>query len=192
MKNISHIVNFNYLLVDYYKELGLSENDLAVILVIEHLSELQNDLITAPMIALKMNLSEKEIDEILAKLYTLNMLEITTKGSKTYTSLEPLQKLVYKNFQESIFSEEEIQKDLKRDETREKVLREMEKLLNRTLSPIEVERVNSWIYDGISEDIIMNSILDAKMKNINNINQVDRLILHRMRREDQAGNEIKW
>ncbi len=191
MKNISHIVNFNYLLVDYYKELGLSENDLAVILVIEHLSELQNDLITAPMIALKMNLSEKEIDEILAKLYTLNMLEITTKGSKTYTSLEPLQKLVYKNFQESIFSEEEIQKDLKRDETREKVLREMEKLLNRTLSPIEVERVNSWIYDGISEDIIMNSILDAKMKNINNINQVDRLILHRMRREDQAGNEIK-
>ncbi len=192
MRNISNIVNFNYLLVDYYKQLGLSENDLAVILVVEHLASQRNEFITAPMIALKMNLSEQEIDQILAKLYTLNMLEIVTQGSKTFTSLEPLQKLVYKNFQQSVFTEEEIEQDIERDTTRSKVLKEMEKLLNRTLSPIEVERVNSWIYDGISEDIIMNSILDAKSKNVNNINQVDKLILYRMRREDQSGNEIKW
>jgi len=191
MKNISNVVNFNYLLVDYYKQLGLSENDLAVILVVEHLSSQKNEFITASMIALKMNLSEQEIDQILAKLYTLNMLEIVTQGTKTFTSLEPLQKLVYKNFQQSVFTEEEIEQDMERDNTRSKVLKEMEKLLNRTLSPIEVERVNSWIYDGVSEDIIINSILDAKSKNVTNINQVDKLILYRMRREDQSGNEIK-
>jgi hypothetical protein len=104
-----------------------------------------------------MNLSEKEIDEILAKLYTAKMLEIETKGNRTLTSLRPLQDMVYKAFQRSIFSEEEIEKDRELDEVRRRVLVEMEKLLNRTLSPIEVDRVNSWITEGVSEDIIMNS-----------------------------------
>ena len=191
MNKITNVVNFTYLLVEFYKVLGLSENELAVILVIEHLSQQENDLITAPMISLKMNLSEKEIDEILAKLYTAKMLEIETKGNRTLTSLRPLQDMVYKAFQRSIFSEEEIEKDRELDEVRRRVLVEMEKLLNRTLSPIEVDRVNSWITEGVSEDIIMNSILDAKAKNQTSINNVDRYILYRMRREDKSGNEIK-
>ena len=191
MNKITNVVNFTYLLVEFYKVLGLSENELAVILVIEHLSQQENDLITAPMISLKMNLSEKEIDEILAKLYTAKMIEIETKGNRTLTSLKPLQDMVYKAFQRSIFSEEEIEKDRELDEVRRRVLAEMEKLLNRTLSPIEVDRVNSWITEGVSEDIIMNSILDAKAKNQTSINNVDRYILYRMRREDKSGNEIK-
>ncbi|MBQ9266379.1 MAG: DnaD domain protein [Bacilli bacterium] len=191
MNKITNVVNFTYLLVEFYKVLGLSENELAVILVIEHLSQQENDLITAPMISLKMNLSEKEIDEILAKLYTAKMLEIETRGNRTLTSLKPLQDMVYKAFQRSIFSEEEIEKDRELDEVRRRVLAEMEKLLNRTLSPIEVDRVNSWITEGVSEDIIMNSILDAKAKNQTSINNVDRYILYRMRREDKSGNELK-
>lgn len=191
MNKITNVVNFTYLLIEFYKVLGLSENELAVILVIEHLSQQENDLITAPMISLKMNLSEKEIDEILAKLYTAKMIEIETKGNRTLTSLKPLQDMVYKAFQRSIFSEEEIEKDRELDEVRRRVLAEMEKLLNRTLSPIEVDRVNSWITEGVSEDIIMNSILDAKAKNQTSINNVDRYILYRMRREDKSGNEIK-
>ena len=191
MNKITNVVNFTYLLVEFYKVLGLSENELAVILVIEHLSQQENDLITAPMISLKMNLSEKEIDEILAKLYTAKMIEIETKGNRTLTSLKPLQDMVYKAFQRSIFSEEEIEKDRELDEVRRRVLAEMEKLLNRTLSPIEVDRVNSWITEGVSEDIIMNSILDAKAKNQTSINNVDRYILYRMRREDKSGNELK-
>lgn len=191
MNKITNVVNFTYLLIEFYKVLGLSENELAVILVIEHLSQQENDLITAPMISLKMNLSEKEIDEILAKLYTAKMIEIETKGNRTLTSLKPLQDMVYKAFQRSIFSEEEIEKDRELDEVRRRVLAEMEKLLNRTLSPIEVDRVNSWITEGVSEDIIINSILDAKAKNQTSINNVDRYILYRMRREDKSGNEIK-
>ena len=191
MNKITNVVNFTYLLVEFYKVLGLSENELAVILVIEHLLQQENDLITAPMISLKMNLNEKEIDEILAKLYTAKMIEIETKGNRTLTSLKPLQDMVYKAFQRSIFSEEEIEKDRELDEVRRRVLAEMEKLLNRTLSPIEVDRVNSWITEGVSEDIIMNSILDAKAKNQTSINNVDRYILYRMRREDKSGNEIK-
>lgn len=192
MNKISNVVNFNYLLVEFYKDLGLTENDLAVIMVVEHLSLQDNNLITAPMISLKMNLSESEIDEILAKLYTQKMFEIVTEGNRTYTSLKPLQNLVYKAFQHSIFTEEEIERDEKLDELRMKVLDAMEKLLNRTLSPIELDRVNDWVSDGVPEDVIMNSILDAKAKRQYNINQIDKYILHRMRREDQAGNEIKW
>ena len=39
--------------------------------------------------------------------------------------------------------------------------------------------------------IILDSIKDAKAKNITNINSIDRIIVKKMREEDNFGNEIK-
>ena len=61
-------LDFKYLLLEYYKKLRISENELAVIFMIDHLLDQKNTLITPDLLSLKMNLKMSEIDSILVKL----------------------------------------------------------------------------------------------------------------------------
>ena len=58
---IEHI-DYRLILVDNYKSLGLSEYDLCVLLSIDNILKQEKVLITADLLALKMNLSIKDID----------------------------------------------------------------------------------------------------------------------------------
>ena len=49
-------VDFRYLILEYYKKLGLTETELCVLLMINHLLNQQNDWITPDMISVKTNL----------------------------------------------------------------------------------------------------------------------------------------
>ena len=45
MNYSNNALNFSYLLLDYYKELNIKENELAVILMIDHLLSQDNEFI---------------------------------------------------------------------------------------------------------------------------------------------------
>ena len=61
-------VDFHYLLLEQYKKLGISESDLIVLLMVDHLILQGNDLVTADLLSLKMNYKTKDIDNALASL----------------------------------------------------------------------------------------------------------------------------
>jgi hypothetical protein len=48
-------VDFRYILLDDYKKLGISEEELSVIMMVDHLLRRGNDLVTADLLSLKMN-----------------------------------------------------------------------------------------------------------------------------------------
>ena len=50
-------IDFPYLLLEYYKKLGLSEKEVAVLFMINHLNNQKNDVVTPDMLSMKMNLS---------------------------------------------------------------------------------------------------------------------------------------
>ena len=56
MEYMPDALDFRYLLIEYYKKIGLSETDLAVLMVIDHLLQQGNTLITADLLQLKMSL----------------------------------------------------------------------------------------------------------------------------------------
>ena len=85
-------IDFRYLLLDLYKQARLSENELAVVLMVDHLTRQGNDLVTADLLSLKMNLKVKELDEILAGLVKRGLIAYESKGERLFTSLEPLKK----------------------------------------------------------------------------------------------------
>ena len=67
-------LDFRYLLLEYYKKLRLSENEVMVILMIDHLLEQKNTLITPDLLSLKMNISSKELDKILVSLLERDLI----------------------------------------------------------------------------------------------------------------------
>lgn len=184
-------INFQFLLVEYYKKLNLDETDLVILLMIDHLTNDGSSFITADDIALKTTLSKDLIDERLSSLFLKKYIDIGNDGKKAFTSLEPIKKIVYKLFQETIFNEAEIDENNELEETRTQVFDEMQKLFQRSLTPLEINRIDDWISSGTNRKIILDSIKDAKAKNITNINSIDRIIVKKMREEDNFGNEIK-
>ena len=185
-------INFQFLLVEYYKKLNLDETDLVILLMIDHLTNDDSSFITADDIALKTTLSKDFIDERLSNLFLKKYIDIGNDGKKAFTSLEPIKKIVYKLFQETIFNEAEIDENNELEETRTQVFDEMQKLFQRSLTPLEINRIDDWISSGTNRKIILDSIKDAKAKNITNINSIDRINIKKMREEDNFGNEIKW
>ena len=104
---VSEAIDFRYLLIENYKKLKLTENELVTIFVIDHLIGQGNTLITADLLALKMSLSSSDIDKILASLFKKKMIDYVTVKNNTVTTLDPLKEKLYSEFQISLKQEKE-------------------------------------------------------------------------------------
>lgn len=48
-----------------------------------------------------------------------------------------------------------------------------------------------WITDGVKKEIIFDSLKDARNRRHLSINYIDKIIIERIRKEDNSGNDIK-
>lgn len=176
-------LDFRYLLLEYYKKLKLSENELAVILMIDHLLEQKNYFITPDLLSLKMNLSIKELDKILVGLLEKKLL-VYDIGPKIKVSLKPLQKKLYETFQISLAKEQEVSSSEKKNEYLKNIYQVFEKELNRTLSPLELSTINEWVNDGFSDEIIIEAFHQALAKGKKTLRSVDKILVQWKVRDD--------
>ena len=179
-------IDLRYLLLDLYKEANLNENELAVILMIDHLTRAGNDLVTADVLSLKMTLKVKELDAILSGLVKKNLVEYVTKNGKLFTSLEPLKKLLYQLFQAKLAKNNQILLSADRAETLSRLYAYFEKRLNRTLSPLENETLSSWLNDAYTEEDIKDALERAIAASKRNFKTIDKMLRTARRRDDIA------
>ena len=128
---ISEAIDFRFLLLENYKKLKISENELAIIFMIDHLVSQGNPFITADLLSLKMSLDIKEIDALIADLLTRGFIEYATLNGKTVTSLNPLKEKLFREFQMSVSKEVDNKKD--REEVLSNIYATFESELNRPL-----------------------------------------------------------
>ena len=176
-------INFPYLLLDFYKDLNMNENELSVILMMDHLLNQGNTFITNELLTLKMNLDTKIIDSCLTNLYKKNYIEFIIDGKETRTSIEPIKKIVYRKFEESLFTEGEIKENKELNEKRDFLFEMFTNAFKRDLSPIELSHIDQWIKDGVNTEIIVNSLKDAVGRNKPSITYIDSLIIEKNRNE---------
>ena len=181
---ITEAIDFRYLLIENYRKLKLNENEVATIFVIDHLIGQGNPFITADLLSLKMTLDVKEIDKILAKLLTKGMFEYKTVGKNTIATLEPLKQKLYREFQLFLSKEEEEKTSTRIKEEFENVYTTFEKLLGRTLSPVEIAKIHEWISYGYSDTLIIDALKEALAKNKKSLRSVDKILLAWSQRED--------
>ena len=181
---ISEAIDFRYLLIENYKKLKLSENELVTIFVIDHLIGQGNTLITADLLALKMSLSSEELDKILASLFKKKIIDYVTVKNNTVTTLDPLKEKLYSEFQISLKQEKEEKSSKKIKDELANIYKQFEELLNRQLSPVEVSKIREWVSYGYSDEMIINALKDALNKGKKTLRAVDKILLTYQMRED--------
>lgn len=191
MKKPSVAIDFYYLLLDYYKKLKISEEELAVILMISHLQKQNkgNKLISIDMLALKMTMDEKEIDKILSKLLERGFLtyEETSKGGLK-SSLSKLEDKLYELFSKEILKEQTVFKDKENEQKIKNLYASFERTFKRSLAPVELDRIDEWLRNGISVELIEYSLKEAELKKTLNMRSVER-ILKNLKKEKDNLNE---
>lgn len=187
----SKALDFEYLLLEFYKTLNIQEREVVIILMIEHLLKQGNDFITSDLLALKMKCDIKEIDASLSILFTKGYLEYKEVNNELHTSLDSLKKSLFKTFEKTIFTEEEISKNEIIEEKRKIIFDAFMTSFNRNLSPIEISRIDSWIEQDVDQTIILDALKDASNREKLSVMYIDRLIVNKLKEEDRDGNRLK-
>lgn len=183
-KNLASL-DLNYILLENYKKLKITEAELTVILMISHLLNEGNNLITNTILSYKMNYSEEELDDIIVSLMKKGFLTyVSTPEGGLKSSLEPLNKILYKEFEISILGNG-IKDDKIRKEQISKLYNKFEKEFGRTLAPVELQKIDEWLgSDGYTIDEVEFALKDAKINNALSIKYIDKILFNQKRRED--------
>ena len=176
-------IDYRYLLIEYYKKLRLSENELCVLLMIEQLLQQKNTLITPDLLSMKMNLDAKEIDKILVNLIERGLLVFDT-GKKIKVSLKPLYKKLLQTFTQEMVEDDEAKNDKEKAEAIASVKEAFEKEYKRSLSPLENSLIDDWIAHGYPAETIIDAMKECLSKGKKTFKSIDKLLLQWQARDD--------
>ncbi len=187
---ITEAIDFRYLLLDNYKKLNITEDELVTILIIDHLIDQGNNFITADLLSLKMSFDINKLDSILADLMKKKLLDIDIIGSKTITTLNPLKEKLYAEF-DFYRKQERIEKSSQQKQNElDNIYASFQKLLGRTLSPVEISKIREWVSYGYSDETIINALKDALNKGKKTLRAVDKILLSYQVRDDLENEGI--
>lgn len=176
-------LDFRYLLLEYYRKLKLNENELAVILMIDHLLGQKNTLVTPDLLSMKMSLSAKELDKIFVDLIERGFLIFDT-GKKIKISLKPLKKKLYEVFEKALEKERETKLSEEKTKALQNIYEVFEKELGRTLSPLEFSLIGEWVDYGFKDETIIEALRVALSKGKKTLKSVDKILLQWQARDD--------
>ena len=172
----SDLIDFRHLLLSSYTKMGLSENELVTIFMIDHLTKNGNAFITADLLALKMNLKTKELDSILAALLKKDLISYESTPTGLRTSLEPLRAKLYNQLQAGMEKDKVNLLSAEREGILTRLNTYFEKRLNRTLSPLEMDVIGTWLDDAYEEEEIRNALEDAIAKRRKSFKSIDKIL----------------
>lgn len=178
-------VDFRFLLLDAYKKVGLSENEVLVALMVDHLIEQGNSLVTVDMLSLKMNLPSKDIDKIVVSLMKKGFLLYDTNDGKMKTSLAPLQARLYSEFASSLEKDKSALLSKEREDALTELNAFFENKLGRSLSPLESSMINDWLDASFKPAEIKDALQDCLSLGKKTIKAVDKRL-----REKRADSDI--
>lgn len=168
LNNENHYTVPKYVLT-YAKDLGLDMN--ALILLIYFLNKPNKTIFDYKKIINDLNFTEKELLDSMSVLKDKNIFLILMEKNDSGVLEE---KVDISLFYEIIFSK------ILNNESKENVEKDLydnfEKEFGRTLSPMEYEIINSWLEQGISNELILSALKEAVFNGVNNLRYVDKII----------------
>lgn len=185
MKSItSNAIDFTYLLIDYYKELELTNDELVVLLMCEHLINDGDELITNNLLELKLNMSSQEIDKVLDSLLNKKVICYQTINGNFVTTLDPLKEILFEKYRESVLSEGS-KEDKELEETKKKIYQMFQSYFERDFSNVEYKMIDEWFEIGASKEIISNALIDALSNKRLSMRYIDAIIRNKVLEENE-------
>ena len=159
-----HELDYRTILVQNYKQLKLTENELVVLLLIDSLNKEKKSLISGDLLTIKMNLNSKEIDEIIVSLMNKGFLSYEQYEGILITSMSLCYSKIIDLIQGRICSDNDEKTLADQEDSISKVLKIIEEEMKRAPTPLELETIVNWFKDGINENLIISTINECIMK----------------------------
>lgn len=155
------------ILLTNYKKLKISEKELIVLIYIMN----QNDNLFNPgNISNDLSMSLPEVLEVIEKLNSVDLLQINTnKNNGVIEEVIDLDNL-YKKIAYLVVNEEQ------EEENTSNIYDSFEKEFGRTLSPIEMELIGSWLDNEYSEELIECALKEAVYNGVSNLRYIDKIL----------------
>ncbi len=165
MKNLKiEQLDYRYILIENYKKLNLSEEELITLLLIDNVEKENPTLITADLLSLKMNIDEKRIDDILVSLYNRNFISYVKFNNIMVTSIKKTKDKLIELFKRDLILDSKDSLLITNEDDLAYLYQLIEEKIKRPLTSIELETVHSWLKDGIDKQIIINAINECALK----------------------------
>lgn len=179
MNRIPAALDFHFLLLEYYKKLLIKEDELAVLFMLDHLIVQGNDFVTPEMLGLVMSFPTQTLDDIFVRLINKGLLEFRNDKGVMKTSLNPLRNRLVTEFQIDYEKAKERGENLEVQTEIERVHNKITLEFGRSLSPLEMQAIQTWFEYGYSADLIIDAVDTAIKKNRRSIKSIDKIILQK-------------
>lgn len=148
-----------------YKNIGLTEEELILIMYIMNTSEIFNP----KQISNDLNITLNNVMETMENLTSKGIIKLELKKignvRNEYINLDGLyEKLTFK-----ILNQEEPEKQ-------SNIYSIFEEEFGRTISTMEIQIINAWIENGTSEETIVLALKEATYNGVSNLRYIDRII----------------
>ena len=178
LKNMFKQRNYqiNPLMLKHLKNLNLSLNEFLLILYFIN-EEPFLDLVKIKDV---LNFSDEEILNLYSDLLSKGLIEVI---------VEKKDNRVNETISLELFYDKLVFNSTKNEENNTDVFSKFEREFGRTLSPIEYERINSWISSGVSDDMIVSALNEAVINGSPNIRYIDKIIYEWSKRKSNSESE---
>lgn len=155
-------IDWRSILLKRYKDYHLSENDVMVIFMINEIKKIdENSPITNDVLSGYMSLSKDEIDTCLSNLIDKNFIVYKVQKNTPILSMEPLFNKIFKDIKKDLI----IANDKALDKESENAYEIFQKAFNRTLTPIENDKIRNWMDEGATIPMFKEAINIITSKN---------------------------
>lgn len=162
----------------HYADMGLNEQELVLLMQMQHYQKEGNHFPTPDQISERMSISAIECTNMLRKLIQRGFLEIKEELSEenvlseTYSLLPLQQKLV-----DHFLSKQNLEKAVNKQEEERSLYTIFEQEFGRPLSPFECETLGMWIDDDHHDsNIIKSALREAVISGKLNFRYIDRIL----------------
>lgn len=174
MKNLINTINVPSILITNHLELDLSDEELLVILKLMAINQLEVDL------ELFLKSSGINLKDLVLSLVKKKFLTLDSNDGKPKVLLNPIyEKLLHDDldFMETIKQETpEKELSIKSNELTKNFLLQIKDLIERDLTSIEIDDLQTWIKDGYNQEEIYQAIIQAVSRNVDNFKYIEKIL----------------
>lgn len=173
------------LLLKNYKKLGITEEELLVLICLINNGE--KSVYDPNIFTEELDMDKYEAMQLLNDLTEKNIINIKLENNKygkkeEYIYIDLLYKKIYNLILDTNIEEEPtIDND---------IYLKFETELARTISPTEIELINDWLRDGVTKEIIEEALKEAVFNNVRNFKYIDRIIYNWKSKGLKTKNDI--
>lgn len=169
-------LDINNILLNSYIKLGLNENELVCLMHLFTLYEKGKTALSNTIIRGRMSLNQKEIANILDSLVSKGFMDINTEFSKNGKEQECFELLpTFQKIESMLYTSLEEEKKANRLKQISQYVDLFEHELARSLSPVELDIINS-IANKYSLKETRDALIEAAKKGKTNVKQVETIL----------------